>query len=264
MDFHAIINHTVLMEKLMNNEMNAPVSPEPSRSAGISEWFSTWMTAVTQRSEQTYATMAEHPDAATTSRAFTWIFLAGTVSALISGILEAILTLAGFAPQVPGLADLVGSAQGGIAFSLGISLCVSPIVGAVGVLVFAIAVGFIQWIATRFGGVGTFSKLAYPMAAISVPFTLLSSVLTPLSSIPYLGICTGLISLALGIYALVLQVTAVKGVNHFDWGKALGSFFLPTAILLCCVFVPIGAIAMMRLLGPEIGNTFSAINSSLP
>ena len=248
----------------MNDQMNAPVSPEPYRSAGISEWFSTWMTAVTRRSEQTYAAMAEHPDAATTTRAFTWIFLAGAVSALTSGILEVILALAGFSPQVPGLADLFGSGQRGIAFSLGISLCVSPIAGALAVLFFAIGVGLIQWIATRFGGVGTFSKLAYPMAAISVPFTLVSSVLTAFSSIPYVGICTGLISLALGIYALVLQVTAVKGVNHFDWGKAIGSFFLPTVILICCALIPIGAIAAMRLLGPEIGNTFSAINSSLP
>jgi hypothetical protein len=263
-DFRAIINHAVSMEELMNDQMNAPVSPEPSRSAGISEWFSIWMTAVTKRNEQTYARLAEHPDAATTTRAFTWIFLAGTISALISGILQGLLALAGFAPQVPELADLFGSAQGGVAFSLGISICVSPIAGALGVLFFAIGVGLIQWIAKMFGGIGTFSKLAYPMAAISVPFTLLSSVLSPLSSIPYLGICTGLIVLFLGIYALVLQVTAVKGVNHFGWGQATGSFFLPTLILLCCALLPIGVIAAMRLLGPQIGNTFSTINSSLP
>ncbi len=248
----------------MNDQMNAPVSLEPYRSSGISEWFSIWMTAVTKRSEQTYAALAEHPDAATTTRAFTWIFLAGTISALISGILQAILALAGFSPQVPGLADLFGSAQGGLAFSLGFAICFSPIAGVLGVLFFAIGVGLIQWIAKMFGGVGTFSKLAYPMAAISVPFTFLSSVLTSFSSIPYLGICTGLISLGLGIYVLVLQVTAVKGVNHFGWGQALGSFFLPTVILLCCALLPIGVIAAMRLLGPQIGNTFSTLNNSLP
>jgi len=248
----------------MNNPMNVPVSPEPYRSAGISGWFSTWMTAVTKRSEQTYAAMAEHPDAATSTRAFTWIFLAGTVSALISGIFQAILTLAGFAPAMPELNDLFGSAQGGIAFSLGFSICFSPIAGALAVLFFAIGVGLVQWIATRFGGVGTFSRLAYPMAAISVPFTLVSSVLTPFSSIPYLGICAGLLSLFLAIYAIVLQITAVKGVNRFGWGQAIGSFFLPTVILLCCALLPIGVIAAMRLMGPQIGNTFSSISSSLP
>jgi hypothetical protein len=63
---------------------------------------------------------------------------------------------------------------------------------------------------------------------------------------------------------IVLNVTAVKGVNHFGWGQALGSFFLPTLIVMCCAVVPIGVIAMMRLLGPQIGNTFSTISSSLP
>ena len=248
----------------MNDPRNAPVSTEPSRTTGLSKWFSTWTTAVTKRSEQTYAIMAEDPDALTPTRAFTWIFLAGTISALISGILQAILELAGFSSQMPGLAEMFGSAQGGTAFSLGISICLSPIAGAIGVLFFAIGVGLIQWIATRFGGVGTFPKLAYTMAAISVPFTLVSSVLTPFSSIPYLGICTGLLALFLGIYAIVLEVTAVKGVNRFGWGQALGSFFLPTVILLCCALVPIIVIASMRLLGPQIGNTFSTISNSLP
>ncbi|MGZ9223404.1 MAG: hypothetical protein ACXW4Q_14960, partial [Anaerolineales bacterium] len=95
----------------MNDQMNAPISPEPSRPTGISEWFSIWTTAVTKRSEQTYAMMAEHPDALTVTRAFTWIFLAGTVSALISGILQAVVELAGFSSQVPGLAEMFGSAQ---------------------------------------------------------------------------------------------------------------------------------------------------------
>jgi hypothetical protein len=264
LDFHAIMIHTVLMEELMNDQMNAPLSPEPYRSAGISQWFSTWMTAVSRRSEQTYAALAEHPEAATTTRAFTWIFLAGTISALASGVLQALLALAGFSPQVSGLAELFGSEQGGVAFSLAVSICVSPIAGVLAVLFFAIGVGLIQWIAKMFGGVGTFSKLAYPMAAISVPFTLLSSVLTPFTSIANLGICTGLISLALGIYAVVLQVTAVKGVNHFGWGQALGSYFLPTVVLVCCALLPIAAIAAMRLLGPQIGNTFSTLNNSLP
>ena len=252
------------MEEPMNDQMNVPMSPEPPQPSGISQWFSTWMTAVTNRSEQTYARMAEHPDALTPNRAFTWVFLAGTIAALISGILQTIVTLAGFAPQTPGLADLFGSAQGGVAFSLGISICVSPIAGALGVLFFAIGVGIIQWIAKMFGGVGTFSKLAYTMAAVSVPFTVFSSVLTPLSSIPYLGVCTGLLSLLVGIYALFLEVTVVKGVNQFGWGQAIGSFFLPTVIILCCALLPIGVIAAMRLLGPQIGNTFSTISSSLP
>jgi Yip1-like protein len=248
----------------MDNRLNAPATPEPSSPRGISEWFSIWMTAVTKRSEQTYARLAEHPDAATPNRAFLWVFLAGTVSALVSGVLQALLELAGLASPTAGMSEIFGGGQSGAAVSLGVSICFSPVAGGLGVLLFAIAVGLIQWIAKMFGGVGTFSRLAYPMAAISVPFTLLSSVLTPLSTIIYVGICTGLLSLIIGIYALVLEVTAVKGVNRFGWGQALGSFFLPTLVLLCCAIVPIGVIAVMRLLGPEIGNTFSTIGTPLP
>lgn len=248
----------------MNDPKNTPVSPEPARPSGISEWFSIWRTAVTSRSEQTYARMAEHPDAATPNRAFLWVFLAGTASAVITGILQSIFAAAGFTSQTAAFIDLFGGQGSGIAFYLGISICLSPVAGGLAVLFFAILVAIIQWVAKMFGGVGTFSRLAYTMAAISVPFSILSSVLTPFNSIPYVVICTGLISLALGIYAIVLQITAVKGVNHLGWGQAIGSYFLPTLVLFCCAVVPIGVIAMMRLLGPQIGNTFSTISSSLP
>jgi len=243
----------------MNEQSNAPMSlPEP---AGVAGWFSTWMTAVTKPNEQTFATMAEHPDAMSNSRAFTWIFLAGTVSALISGVLQAILQLAGFS-AAPGLADLFGgNADRGVAFAFGVAICSSPVAGAIGALFFAIGVGIVQWVAKMFKGTGTFSQLAYTMAAISVPVSLVSSVLTPFSSIPFVGICTGLVSLVVGIYAIVLELMAIKGVNKFGWGQAAGSLFLPGLVLACCILVPI---AVMAGLGPTIGDTFSSINSSLP
>ena len=243
----------------MNEESNAPMS---TGSAGIAGWFSTWMTAVTKPNEQTFATMAEHPDAMSNGRAFTWVFLAGTISALISGVFGAILQLAGFASGTPGLGDLFGgNAQRGIAFTFGVAICSSPVAGALGVLFFAIGVGIVQWVAKMFKGTGTFSQLAYTMAAVSVPFTLVSSILTPFGSIPFVGVCTGLVSALLGIYALVLELMAVKVVNKFGWGQAAGSLFLPGLVLACCLIVPI---AIMRALGPAVGDTFSSINSTLP
>src|SRR3990170_3077635 len=111
----------------MNEQSNAPMSAGP---AGIAGWFSTWITAVTKPNEQTFATMAEHPDAMSVNRAFIWVFIAGTVSALISGVIQAILQLAGFSAQTPGLADLFGgSAERGVAFTFGVAICSSPIAG---------------------------------------------------------------------------------------------------------------------------------------
>jgi len=133
------------MEERMNDQSNTPMS---AGSNGVEEWFSSWMTAVTKPNEQTFATLAEHPDAMSNTRAFTWVFLAGTISAMISGVFQSILQLAGFASQTPGLmSDLFGGdAQRGIAFTFGVALCSSPIVGALGVVFFAIGVGIVQLI----------------------------------------------------------------------------------------------------------------------
>ena len=243
----------------MNDQFNAPVSPGPE-PAGVAGWVSTWMTAITKPSEQTYAALAERPEAQTNSRAFTWVFLAGTVSALISGVLQAILGLAGFAS--PSWGNMFGgnTGQGGVA-SLGIAICISPVAGAIATVFFAIGVGIIQWIARLFKGTGTFSQLAYTVAAISVPFSLISSVLTPFSAILYVNICTGLISFILGLYAIVLQVMAVKAVNKFGWGEAIGSALVPFILLVCCA---VAVIAVLAVLGASVSDTFNSIQQSLP
>jgi len=242
----------------MNDQMNAPMSPEP---AGIVGWTSTWMNAVTKPNEQTFAMMAEHPDARNNTRAFTWVFLAGTISALIAGILQAVLQLGGVSPQTPGVPELFGGAEQGIAFSLGIAICTAPIAGALSILFFAIFVGIIQWVAKMFSGTGTFSKLAYTMAAISVPISLASSVLTPFSTLGVVGYCISGISLLLGLYALVLQLMAVKAVNKFGWGQAAGSYFLPLILILCiCGCVAFGLASMFGLAFSDI---FNQINQSL-
>ncbi len=242
----------------MNEGSNAPLST--GDSAGMAGWFSTWMTAVTKPNEQTYATLAEHPDAQSNSRAFTWVFLAGTVSALISGMLSAILTLAGFASTSPASA-FGGDAGRGIAFVFGVAICGAPIFAAIGTLAFAIFVGITQWVAKLFKGVGTYSQLAYTMAAISVPFTLISSVLTPFSGLPFVGLCLNALSGILGIYALVLEIMAVKGVNKFGYGQAAGSVLLPAFVLVCCAVV---VIAILTTMGVAIGSTFSEINNNIP
>jgi len=119
-------------------------------------------------------------------------------------------------------------------------------------------VAIIQWIAKLFGGTGTYEKLLYAFAAITLPFTIISSILALFSVIPYVGICTGVISIGLSIYVLVLQVMAVKGVNRFDWGPALGSVLIPgcTIFILCACLVAGG----VMLLLPVMRNAMNGIN----
>lgn len=242
----------------MNERNNAPMSPEPS---GVSGWFSIWINAVTKPSEQSFLAMAEHPDARSNNRAFTWVFLAGTVAAIISGVLRAILELAGFTTQIPGFSELVDTAPRSALGSLGIALCSSPVSGAFAVLFFAIFVGIVQWVAKMFKGVGNFQQLAYVMAAISVPVSLVTSLLAPFSVIGVVGYCFSAITLLIGLYAMYLQLLAIKAVNKFGWGEAAGSLFLPGVVLCCCVAVAV--IGLMGVLAPAISETFNQIYQGL-
>jgi hypothetical protein len=245
-------------EDLMNEQPNTPMLPQPT---GVSDWFSTWREAITRPNEQTYAAMAQRPEAQTNNRAFIWVFLAATAAAIISGVLSAILEAAGVATQMSALSDLMGSAPRGAMAALGFALCGAPISGAIATLFFAIFVGVVQWVARMFGGTGTFSQLAYPLAAISVPVTLISSLLTPFGAVGVVGYCISGISILLGLYALALQLMAVKGVNRFGWGQALGSYFIP-GIVICgiCFCLAFGLASMLGLASSDI---FNQINQTL-
>ncbi len=238
---------------------NAPIMETKPGPAG---WLPVWIKALTKPNEQTFADISDHPDA-TSKTAFIWVFIAGTLSGIFQAVLQAIYMATGTSPQItiPGLEQFTETpiaADGGNAMvSLVTGLCLSPVAGIVSILFFALGVAIIQWIAKLFGGIGAFDKMAYALAAISVPFTLISSVLALFSAIPYVGLCTGLISLGIGIYALVLQVMAVKGVNRFGWGAAIGSVFIPgIVIFLVCFCVVFGT---LLLLGPVIGDVFQGM-----
>jgi len=58
----------------------------------------------------------------------------------------------------------------------------------------------------------------------------------------------------------MLQLMAVKGVNKFGWGQALGSVLLPGFVLACCAVV---VITVMASLGAAVGETFNSINQNL-
>ena len=250
----------------MNDLSNQPVTPSSSGAPGPAGWFPVWIKAVTQPKEQTFVDITEHPDAKSRT-AYIWIFIAGTLSAIIQAFASAIRIGAGVGSQfqqIPGLEQYLPQSTGGggsIGTALIGGLCASPFVGLLSIVFFAIGVAIVQWIAKLFGGTGTYEKLLYAFAAISVPFTLVSSLFALLSAIPFVGICTGIISIGLGFYALFLQIMAVKAVNRFGWGQAAGSVLLPFVVIVfvCGCIVAAGLAA----LGPVIGNVFKNINQGL-
>lgn len=241
----------------MNEEMNTPMSPEPQ---GIESWFATWIKAVTKPNEQTFVEISSSANAKT-STAFLWVFIGSLVNSFVLYLVQSAMINSMLSEF--GTGNAFG---GGGGFSLISAICGAPVAAVVTVLVFAIFTGVTQWTAKMFGGTGTFEKLAYTFAAITVPFSLVSAVLGLLGAIPYIGFCFGILALVLAIYVIVLEVMAVKGVNQFEYGAAIGSVFIPGLVIgvICfCVF-GVGTVALMRLLGPKIGNTFSSINNSLP
>ena len=151
----------------------------------------------------------------------------------------------------------------GAAPSIGIGtvICGAPIGAILAVLFFAIGVALVQWVAKLFGGTGSFDKLAYAFSAITVPYSVVTAVLMLLGIIPFVGILTGLISLALLIYVIVLEILAVKAVNGLDTGKAVGAVLLPALVIffvICCCAIIVGVVV-----GASIGEIFNTINQSM-
>ena len=230
----------------MNEQPNVPMLSE-----GPSSIFQTWVNAITKPNEQTYAQIANSPQAKT-STALLWVFVGSLIQSFVTFLMQGVLMSQ--VMQGSGLENQMGTGLAGV-------LCGAPVFAAISVVLFAAFTGIVQWIAGLFGGRGSFEKLVYVLAAITVPFALIGALLTLLSAIPFVGLCFGLISLLAALYVLVLEVMAVKAVNQFDWGKAAASLLLPFFVILCCVFVAIFGLASM--LGPQLQEILDQISPSL-
>jgi Flp pilus assembly pilin Flp len=242
------------MEALMSEQMNAPMLPPPS---GVSEWFSVWRDALTKPSDQTFARIAQSPNAKLTT-ALLWVFLGSLVNALLGSLVQGAIFRQMMQNSGFGGNEFPGMANGGIVAVI----CGAPIGAVISVVLFAAVVGVVQLLAKMFGGRGTFEQLAYAIAAIATPFALINSLFTLLAAIPYVVYCAGLVSFLFFIYVVVLEVMAVKGVNQFGWGQAAASLLLPFLVLFCCLSV--GVIGILRALGPGLNDIFNSIQQSIP
>jgi hypothetical protein len=238
----------------MNEPTNTPMLPPPS---GVSEWVSVWRDAITRPSEQTFAKISQSPNAKLTT-ALLWVFLASLVNYLLSvpsqsAMMSQIMQNPQFGGQ--GLPEAVG---GGLVTAI----CGAPIGAVVQVVLFVVVTGIVQLLAKMFGGRGTLDQLAYSFAAIVTPFYLIGGVLSLLSAIPFVVYCVGILGFALLLYVIVLEVMAVKAVNQFGWGQAIGSLLLPVFAVFCCISVAVGALLSMA--SPELMDIFNSITTPAP
>jgi len=215
------------------------------------------MAALTKPSEQTFSMIAFSPDAKLTT-AFLWVFLASLVNFFLVSLVQGALLRQFMQSSDLGLEGFPQAAGGGLITAI----CGAPIGALFSVVGFAIFVGVVQLVAKMFGGRGTFDQLAYATAAIVAPFSVISGLLTLLSAIPLVGLCFGLVSLLAVLYVIALEVMAVKGVNQFGWGQALGSYFLPFLVLFCCLSV--GLFGIFQALGPDFSEILNSLTPPAP
>lgn len=200
-----------------------------------------WQKALTRPSEQTFADIAASPNAKA-STAYLWVFLASLIQIFLTALVQSRLMNTYMAQY--GLGETFGN-RGFVSVLTG-AICGAPIAAAISTLFFALSVFIVQWIAKMFGGRGTTDRLAYAMASIVAPYSIIAGILSLFSAIPYAGWCFGGIALIAGIYVLVLEVMAVKGVNNISWGAAIGSLLIPGLVIafLCACLVG-GALALL-------------------
>ncbi len=239
-----------------------PSSPVPGGAAGLLEpappdsIFRTWVRAITRPSEATYREIGWSTHAST-GNAFLWYALAAFVQALCT-------SLAGGGAETDVL-RLLGTGEQPTPMSFGEraagAVCAVPFAVVVSLLGFAVMLGLMHLIARAFGGRATFDQLAYVSAAIYAPAMFIGSVFVLLGAIPVVGLCFNVLVVAISLYALGLEIIAVKAVHVISWGGAVvAALLLPVGVFLC---VACATIALLMLLGPAIGQVFSSINGSL-
>jgi hypothetical protein len=188
-------------------EIAASVKPIGS----VTSWQEIWKQALTRPIVSTFETLVHRPEV-NADRAYKWI--------LVTGLIGALLQL--------GLTAVFGAEQPPMAILL------VPVLAPLGAVIgLWIEAHICNWLAHKLGGTGTYTELAYGWAASIAPLALITGALGSIPNVYALALNAGV-----GLYGSVLQVTAIKAVHHFSWGRAIASVLLiPVAVVLVAVAV---------------------------
>lgn len=230
----------------MANYYGPPAPSSMPASSPVKVW-----TAALQPSEANFVQIARDPNASA-GRAYAWVAIAGAIGALLSAIIGFVINAAWGAINSGGDTNALAGVFGLTAFSgvWGV-VCGVPLAAIGAVIGLTIVAGIPHLLALALGGRGTFTQMLYAVAAYVTPLTVINSVL---GAIPFIGLLVGLI----GIYMIVLNITAVKAVHELSWGKALIASLVVPFILFALIFACV-AFVVLVVLGPAIGTVFSNI-----
>jgi len=149
-----------------------------------------------------------------------WVQL--IISAVISAIFSFLVTLEGSSfmnvPTTGSNASLLTAYRSVLTGASFASIITVP-------LFFFIGMGIFFGLAKAFGGQGRFVTQSYTFLLYGVPLGIVVSVL---SLIPIAG---SFIAIAIGIYAIVLDVFAVMAVHRLSGGKATAVILIPLGVL---------------------------------
>ncbi len=187
------------------------IAASANQIGSVTSWQGIWKQALTRPIVSTFETLVHGPEV-NTDRAYKWILVTGLIGALL---------------QV-GLAAVFGGEQPIMLIFL--VLVLIPLGAVIGLWIEA---HLCNWLAHKLGGTGTYAELAYGWAASIAPLALVTGALGSIPDVYAVALNAGV-----GLYGSVLQVTAIKAVHHFSWGRAIASVFLiPLAIVLVAVAV---------------------------
>jgi hypothetical protein len=169
------------------------------------DWKEVWLKALTQPSTSSFQEIINDP-AVSKKRSLTWIFIVGFLYAVRAFIV------------------VINTPVYGDSYSIGsfsyFLVCLLPVIAAIMLLGFYLAVGVINIIAKIMGGRGNFNQLLVITTAFTAPILIIDLIIF---KIPYVN----LLVYPILIYAWVLLVLAIMTVYKFKVGRAIITLIIP-------------------------------------
>jgi hypothetical protein len=191
-------------------------------------WYQIWLDIWQHPGPVPFNSLLNEPDHRA-SRGFIWVAVASLITALFTGFTSA-----------SSLKDVAPDFYGGVFYLLCLVIA-TPIFGVLGLI---ISTGIYHGIARLFGGQGTWTDLVICSSAVAAPAELIAGVISLITllfvQIPVVMFLPWLISLAIGIYTIILYINALIAAERITTGRAVLIYFIPTIIvglLALCIVV---------------------------
>jgi hypothetical protein len=204
-------------------------------------FYEVWFAALVPFDVGSLAAVLDDPEGGT-GRAFEWMAITGVITGLISPFL--IINNPQFATlrAMPEFSSLLGGTElTTIMIILMVAMTIFfPIFNILGL---ALIGALLNFLATRFGGTGNFSRTVYAQSAYLAPLSLISTLVTAIPG----GQCVGSL---LGFYFAVLNVRSIMAAQNLTIWGAIKTLLAPGVVML---FI-FGCILILVLRFSSAGN----------